>query len=60
MSLEEYRNSAMNNRAHIVLLENNVLDLKEWEVFHPGGKLALQKNRGRDVTKFFYGGYQLV
>ena len=26
---------------------------------HPGGKFALQQNIGRDISKFFNGGYSL-
>ncbi len=27
---------------------------------HPGGKFNLTHNLGRDVSKFFFGGYSLV
>jgi cytochrome b involved in lipid metabolism len=26
---------------------------------HPGGKFVIEHNIGRDVSKFFYGGYSL-
>lgn len=42
------------------MLENFIVNLSEWEVFHPGGKFVLQKNKGRDITKFWYGGYQMI
>jgi cytochrome b involved in lipid metabolism len=36
-----------------------VLDIYEFEKFHPGGKFVLQHNVGRDITKFFIGAYNL-
>ena len=44
----------------LVLLDNLVLDLNGFERVHPGGKFNLTHNLGRDISKFFYGGYQLV
>jgi cytochrome b involved in lipid metabolism len=42
------------------VIENNVIDLKEWEMFHPGGKFAIRKLIGGDATRYFYGAFQLV
>lgn len=36
-----------------------VLDLDGYFCFHPGGKFVLSHNVGRDISKFFYGGYNL-
>ena len=36
-----------------------VLDLSDFMPNHPGGVFVLQQNIGRDISKFFYGGYQL-
>ena len=36
-----------------------VLDLSKYLDNHPGGKFSLAQNIGRDVSKFFYGGYSL-
>jgi cytochrome b involved in lipid metabolism len=36
-----------------------VLDVSKYMDNHPGGKFSLQHNIGRDVCKFFYGGYSL-
>lgn len=52
MTLAEKRN--------IVLIDNLVLDIKDFLKFHPGGRFVLEKNIGRDISKFFYGGYSLV
>ena len=37
-----------------------MLDLKGYERIHPGGKFNLMHNLGRDISKFFFGGYNLV
>lgn len=36
-----------------------VLDVAFFMDDHPGGKFSLKHNVGRDVSKFFYGGYSL-
>lgn len=44
----------------LVILDNLILDSNGYERIHPGGKFTLIKNFGRDISKFFYGGYVLV
>ena len=44
----------------LVVFDNLVLDLKGYERIHPGGKFNLMHNLGRDISKFFFGGYNLV
>ena len=41
-------------------LENLVIDLKDFGELHPGGRFVLTKNIGRDISKFFYGGYSMI
>jgi cytochrome b involved in lipid metabolism len=36
-----------------------VLDVSRFMEEHPGGKFSLEHNIGRDISKFFYGAYQL-
>jgi cytochrome b involved in lipid metabolism len=36
-----------------------VLDVRKFKANHPGGEFAIKHNIGRDVSKFFYGGYAL-
>jgi len=36
-----------------------VLDVKDFINHHPGGRFVLTHNIGRDISKFFYGGYSL-
>lgn len=44
----------------LVIFDNLVLDLNGFERLHPGGKFNLTHNLGRDISKFFFGGYSLV
>lgn len=34
-----------------------VLDLTDYIDKHPGGRFSMEMNVGRDVSKYFYGGY---
>lgn len=43
----------------LVILDELVLDVTEYMDNHPGGKFLLEHNKGRDVSKYFYGGYAL-
>jgi cytochrome b involved in lipid metabolism len=36
-----------------------VLDVSKFAINHPGGRFLIHHNIGRDVSKFFYGGYIL-
>ena len=41
----------------LVILDDLVLNFSNYE--HPGGDYLLEHNIGRDISKFFYGGYSL-
>ena len=41
----------------LVVFDNLVLHLNGFDHIHPGGKFNLRHNLGRDISKFFYGGY---
>jgi cytochrome b involved in lipid metabolism len=43
----------------LVILDDLVIDVGDYMDNHPGGKFLLAHNIGRDVSKFFYGGYSL-
>ena len=36
-----------------------VLDVSKYMSNHPGGKFVMDHNIGRDISKYFYGGYIL-
>ena len=37
-----------------------VLNVDGFEKYHPGGAFVIEHNIGRDISKFFYGGYALT
>ena len=43
----------------LVILDHYVLDIGKFLDEHPGGRFSLEHNIGRDVSKFFHGGYSL-
>jgi len=43
----------------LVILDDRIIDLDNFEFNHPGGKHMIQTNIGRDISKFFHGGYTL-
>ena len=43
----------------MVILDDYVVNIAGFIDEHPGGKFSLEHNIGRDVSKFFYGGYSL-
>jgi len=45
--------------AKLVILDSYVLDIKNFLNNHPGGRFSVEYNIGRDVSKFFHGGYSL-
>ena len=59
-SIEEFKNLVYIDKINLLLLDNQIIDYKDYDHFHPGGKFVLQKNHGRDISKFFYGSYKLV
>jgi len=42
-----------------MILDNLVLNVSEFLNEHPGGRFVIRKNIGRDISKFYYGGYCL-
>jgi hypothetical protein len=43
-----------------MIFDNLVIDMGHYDHAHPGGKFFLLKNIGRDISKFFFGGYSMV
>lgn len=42
---------------YLLILDNVVIDIERWIDYHPGGSFYLNNNIGKDITKFFNGGY---
>ena len=60
MTVDEIKTAAFDKKQKICVMDNAVLDIKDYDEVHPGGKFVLYRNLGRDITKFFYGAYMLV
>jgi hypothetical protein len=56
---EEFYAITRKGRRHLVLLDDLVLDATDYAPYHPGGKFIIERTRGTDISKFFYGGYNL-
>ena len=56
---EEEFDKAILRGEKLWILDDMVLDLTDFMPNHPGGVFVLDQNIGRDISKFFYGGYQL-
>jgi len=41
----------------LVILDDMVIDLTYFAYSHPGGTFLIDFNIGKDIGKFFYGGY---
>ena len=40
-----------------MILDDLVLDVTQFANAHPGGRFLIHENNGRDISKFFHGGY---
>ena len=49
----------VNGGEQLLLLDDMVLDVSKFKSEHPGGQFLIDFHIGRDVSKFFYGGYVL-
>ena len=58
MTAREFEQAIKNGRK-LCILDDLVLDMEEFIDQHPGGRFVLTHNIGRDISKFFYGGYSL-
>ena len=60
MPLETFNKLTSEDKKSLVIIDNFVLDFGDFNLMHPGGRFTLDKNIGRDISKFFYGGYSMV
>ena len=58
MSREEFDHRTAKGEK-LVLLDDLVLNVEAFAKEHPGGKFLITHNIGRDISKFYYGGYSL-
>ena len=59
ISHQEFLHRVHVSKEQLVLLDDLVLDVSRFMDNHPGGKFVLLNCIGRDISKFFYGGYIL-
>ena len=43
----------------LIMLDDLILDVGWYADYHPGGAFVINHNIGREVDKYFYGGYAL-
>lgn len=58
ITLEDFE-ALLKKGEKLVILDDLVLDVSWFMGEHPGGLFTLEHNVGRDISKFFYGGYSL-
>ncbi len=56
---EEFYAITRKGKRHLLILDDLVLDATDYAPYHPGGKFIIERTRGTDISKFFYGGYNL-
>jgi len=45
---------------NIVIMNELVLNMGDYIGYHPGGRFVLERNVGRDVSKFYCGSYSML
>jgi len=59
MTVEEFNERVSMNKEKLMVLDDLVLDVKDYMDEHPGGRFLIEYLIGRDISKFYYGGYAL-
>ena len=59
ISREEFDRRVHTGGEQLVILDDLVLDVRKFKSEHPGGQFLLDFHVGRDISKYFYGGYVL-
>ncbi len=57
MTTDEFNKNLNEQKMSLVILDDLVLEVSDYMGYHPGGKFLIEHNIGRDISKFFYGGY---
>ena len=58
MTSDEF-NQRVESGSKLVILDGYILDVSKFLDSHPGCRFSLEHNLGRDISKFFHGGYAL-
>lgn len=59
MSIEEFHQWVRAGK-NFVVIDNLILDQGSYSNVHPGGKFSIRHTVGRDISKYFYGGFSLL
>ena len=59
MTVKDFTHRVVLEGQKLVILDDLVLEVADYMDNHPGGRFLLEHNIGRDISKFFYGGYGL-
>lgn len=59
MTVKDFTNRVVIEGQKLVILDDLVLEVADYMDNHPGGRFLLEHNIGRDISKYFYGGYGL-
>jgi len=59
MTVKDFTNRVVVEGQKLVILDDLVLEVADYMDNHPGGRFLLEHNIGRDISKYFYGGYGL-
>lgn len=59
MSMKEFHEWVKAGK-QLVVIDNLILDQGSYSDVHPGGKFSIRHTVGRDISKYFYGGFSLL
>ena len=59
MKLAEFEKLVWEENKKLVLIDDCVVDVEQFEARHPGGTFLIKHHIGRDISKYFHGGYSL-
>lgn len=59
MKRDEFERAVWEEGKQYVLVDDLVCDVEAFADKHPGGKFLIKHHIGRDVSKYFWGGYSL-
>jgi len=57
MTQEEFEVHVSKEKQKLVILDDLVLDVTQFASEHPGGRFLISQNVGKDISRFFHGGY---
>ena len=57
MNAEDFELEVTKGKRTLLILDDLVVDVTSFAGSHPGGRFVLEKNNGKDISKYFHGGY---